>query len=111
MKQAIREVKNYVLDLKEGQMPFQLTALEHVPNEGEEKLPTQFIGEIPVPTQNGLVPFQFSFDDNVTMEECFETYEKVGRERVEQARKEHQQQQSIMTPEDAGIIIPPGSMK
>lgn len=93
----IYEVKTYVDD--QGR---QITGKIPVNTEGfQPEIQPLYEGTVGIPTQMGVMPFSFSFPENSTLEACFNTFEATAKQAFEEAKREHQDKNRIVTPGEA----------
>lgn len=94
----ITEIKSYTDD--QGK-----SVKSYVPVLAEDVLLTRYEGTVGIQTPRGIMPMDFPFPEDYTLEKCFEDFEEVAKREVnsqmEEAKKAAAEQSRIITPEQA----------
>ena len=87
---VISEIKSF--DDGEGR-----TVVGKYPIDGSKPF---FVGSFVVDTNRGPVRLPIEFDENLTLEECFEQFDAMAKATIEDAQQEASKRQLIVTPDD-----------
>lgn len=90
----IYQIKTYVDD--EGRQVIEKTPTQH---QTDVLVKSEYIGTATVETNVGVIPTQFLFPEDYTLEKCFEEFEKVADVEINKQIEAAKDQSRIITPD------------
>ena len=86
---------------------------EYVPIEKDQMVGARstFEGTVGIQSPMGVVPIDFPFPEDYTLEQCFENFENIANIEVQKIIEEEKEKNRIVTPSGAPAAVNPNNLK